>query len=94
MNQANIIFKNAILLTMDKNFTKYEPGAIAISNDKILAVGGSYNLQEHVGPFYYAADRNFNESARTNYNARLIFIPTKNNIYTANIDKWTVKMGE
>ena len=39
MNQANIIFKNAILLTMDKNFTKYEPGAIAISNDKILAVG-------------------------------------------------------
>ena len=63
------------------------------TENKILAVGGSYNLQENDGPFYYAADRNVAESSRPNYGARLMFIPTKNGIYTANISKWTAKMG-
>ena len=62
------------------------------SENKILAVGGSYNLQENDGPFYYAADRNVSDSARHNYNARLMFIPTKNSIYNSNIEKWTAKM--
>lgn len=63
------------------------------SENKILAVGGSYALQENNGPFYYAADRNVSESARPNYGARLMFIPTINNIYNANIEKWNIKMG-
>ena len=36
---ADIIFKNAILLTMDVSLSIYEPGAIAIQGDHILAVG-------------------------------------------------------
>src|SRR4030043_1358425 len=36
---AEIIIKNSILLTMDPNLTTYEPGAIAIQGDQILAVG-------------------------------------------------------
>ncbi len=36
---ASIILKNAILLSMDANLTIYEPGALAIQADKILAVG-------------------------------------------------------
>ena len=36
---AEIIIKNSILLTMDANLTIYEPGAIAIQGDQILAVG-------------------------------------------------------
>ena len=63
------------------------------NENKILAVGGSYALQENDGLFYYAADRNVSESSRPNYGARLMFIPTKNNIYNTNIEKWNTKMG-
>src|SRR4030042_6108429 len=38
-HNADIILKNAILLTMDTNLTTYEPGAVAIRGDKILSVG-------------------------------------------------------
>ena len=43
--------------------------------------------------FYYAADRNVEDSARTNYGARLMYIPTKNAIYQANINKWKALQG-
>ena len=36
---ADLIFNNSILLTMDENLTIYEPGAIAIQGNQILAVG-------------------------------------------------------
>lgn len=64
-----------------------------VTGNRVLAIGGSYNLQEDVGPFYYAADRAISESSRHNYGARLMFIPTKNDIYTTNIAKWTTKAG-
>ena len=38
-HSADYILKNAILLTMDANLTIYEPGAIAIQGDQILAAG-------------------------------------------------------
>lgn len=38
-HDADIILTNAILLTMDSNLTIYEPGAIAIRDDLILAAG-------------------------------------------------------
>ena len=67
---------------------------IAHTNEnKILAVGGSYNSGDDNGAFYYAADRNVNDSIRNNFSARLMYIPTKNSTYTANISKWTTKMG-
>ena len=39
MNSAEHILKNAIILTMDDEYHLYEPGAIAIGGDRILAVG-------------------------------------------------------
>ena len=61
--------------------------------NRVLAIGGSYNLQDDVGPFYYASDRNISESSRYNYGTRLMFIPTKNLTYTSNLAKWNTKMG-
>ena len=64
-----------------------------LNNTNVIATGGSYGFREECGPFYYAADRRANETARYNYGAKLLFIPTKNNIYTANIAKWNTYMG-
>jgi len=36
---ADIILSNALVLTMDQNFTQYFPGAVAVKGDAILAVG-------------------------------------------------------
>jgi 5-methylthioadenosine/S-adenosylhomocysteine deaminase len=43
-HEADIILKNAILLTMDANLTIYEPGAIAVQADYILAVGDEADI--------------------------------------------------
>jgi 5-methylthioadenosine/S-adenosylhomocysteine deaminase len=45
-HSADIILKNAILLTMDANLSLYEPGAIAIQSDHILAVGNEVDICE------------------------------------------------
>jgi 5-methylthioadenosine/S-adenosylhomocysteine deaminase len=37
--ESDIILKNSILLTMDTNLSIYEPGAVAIRGDQILAAG-------------------------------------------------------
>ena len=39
MKQADIILKNAIILTMNDKFQVYDRGAVAISADKIIAIG-------------------------------------------------------
>ncbi len=39
MTQADLILKNAIVLTMDLDYSQYDPGAIAIKGNSILAVG-------------------------------------------------------
>ncbi len=36
---ADIIFTNALVLTMDEKLTQYEPGAVAVLGDSIIAVG-------------------------------------------------------
>jgi len=64
-----------------------------LNNTMILVHGGSYGFKEECGPFYYGADRRLDATARTNYGARLIFIPTKNAIYNANISKWNNLRG-
>lgn len=64
-----------------------------VNENKILAVGGTYEYKENNGMFYYAADRNVEDSARTNYGARLMYIPTKNAIYQTNINKWKALQG-
>ncbi len=37
--EADVLLKNAIVLTMDEDFHQYEPGAVAVSGENILAVG-------------------------------------------------------
>ena len=42
---ADILLTNAIVLTMDENFNLYEPGAVAVVGDSILAVGLEVELK-------------------------------------------------
>ena len=37
--KVNFLLTNAIVLTMDGEFHQYEPGAVAIRDDKIVAIG-------------------------------------------------------
>jgi 5-methylthioadenosine/S-adenosylhomocysteine deaminase len=46
-HKADIILKNAILLTMDNNLSIFEPGAIAIQDDHIIAVGEELDICDH-----------------------------------------------
>lgn len=39
MEKVDLILKNAIVLTMDKQFNLYEPGAVAVTGDKIIFAG-------------------------------------------------------
>ena len=64
-----------------------------LNGTKSIATGGSFGYKEECGPFYYAADRAATETARVNYGAKIMHIPTKNAIYTENIAKWTTYMG-
>ena len=64
-----------------------------LNNEMILATGGSFGYKDDCGPFYYAADRTSETCSRNNYGAKLLYIPTKNATYTANIAKWNTYMG-
>ncbi len=39
MQKVDLILKNAIVLTMDKDLNQYDPGAVAVKGDSIAAVG-------------------------------------------------------
>ena len=43
---ADIILSNALVLTMDQNFTQYFPGAVAVKGDAILAVGDEDEIKK------------------------------------------------
>lgn len=44
--QVDILFVNAIVLTMDGKLNQYDPGALAVSGDKIVAVGPEAELKK------------------------------------------------
>ena len=44
--QVDKLLINAIVLTMDNNYTRYEPGGIAIAGDSILDVGMESKLRQ------------------------------------------------
>ena len=43
---ADLLLKNAALLTLDEQFHQYEPGALAVAGDSILAVGPEQQIVE------------------------------------------------
>ena len=44
MKKSDVIFKNAIVLTMDEDYLIYNPGAVAVKGDSILAVGDEQKI--------------------------------------------------
>ncbi len=44
--EADLLLTNAVLLTMDKDFTQFEPGALAIKGDLILAAGAETEINK------------------------------------------------
>lgn len=44
--KADLLLTNAIVLTMDADFNRYEPGALAIKGDSILAAGPEAEIKE------------------------------------------------
>ena len=55
-------------------------------------LGGTWESNTEAGPFYYGCDREI-DYYKFSFGANLMFIPAKNDIYTANINKWNSKMG-
>lgn len=53
----------------------------------IVVSGGSWSFGESNGPFYYGCDKLPSDTSYKSYGARLMFIPTKNSIYTDNLAK-------
>ena len=49
---VDLLLTNAIVLTMDEDFNQYEPGAVAVRDDKIVAAG----LQEALVEEFHAKD--------------------------------------
>ena len=64
----------------------------SLNGETVLIAGGSWGFEESNGPFCYGSDRAPVESAQKSYSARLMYKPTKNDTYTANIAAWTAKM--
>lgn len=46
MKQADVIFKNAIVLTMDEDYRIYDPGTVVVKGDSIVDVGNQEELLE------------------------------------------------
>lgn len=55
-------------------------------------IGGTWESDVEAGPFYYGCDREIGYY-KFSFGANLMFIPTKNDTYTTNINKWNSKMG-
>ena len=63
-----------------------------LNNYNVACCGGPWHFEERDGMFYYSCDQNITMAARS-FGARIMFIPTKNTVYTNNIAKWTAKRG-
>jgi len=46
MTKVNTILTNAIVLTMDEDFNMYDPGAVAVKGDSIVAVGPAEEITQ------------------------------------------------
>ena len=59
----------------------------ALNGENLIAIGGVYNSGDGAGLFHYGADIGIRTAIRS-FNGRIMFTPTKDEIYTANIAKW------
>ncbi len=50
MKKVDILLTNAIVVTMDADYQIFEPGAVAIATDSIVAVGLASDLETHYSP--------------------------------------------
>ena len=55
---------------------------------RMIVQGGGWSFEDSDGPFYYGCDKQPSDSTYKSYGARLLYLPTKNETYTANITKW------
>ena len=44
--KVDVLFTNAIVLTMDENLNQYDPGAVAVKGDSIIAVGPEAQIKK------------------------------------------------
>ena len=63
-----------------------------LNNTNMAFIGGSSTSTESAGLFDYSFDGN-STSTLGQINARIMFVPTKNSIYTNNITKWQSHYG-
>ena len=63
-----------------------------LNGTHVVVHGGMWNTTNKGGPFSYGCDRT-NTNSFKSYSARLMYVPTINNIYTANYQAWLAKMG-
>ena len=64
----------------------------ALNSTNIVLVGGSNSAAETAGLFDYGCDKDITATLNRT-NARIMFVPTKNSIYTNNITKWQSHYG-
>ena len=64
----------------------------ALNGTNLFGIGGLYSSGDGAGPFNYSADVAANATLRY-FNGRIMFIPTKNATYEANINKWRQHYG-
>ena len=64
-----------------------------LNTTNICGIGGTWTSGDSAGPFYYVCDHSIVETILNTYGARLMFIPTRNETYLANITKWTTYIG-
>lgn len=64
-----------------------------LNSIRTVVFGGSWAFEDSNGLFYYGCDKMPTNTMFKSYGARLMFVPTKNSIYTANIVKWQKEVG-
>lgn len=70
----------------------YYWAATNVNGINICKVGGLWYWEQQDGLFNYASDNKPADNSHSK-NARLMFVPTKNSTYRANVNKWKNKMG-
>lgn len=64
----------------------------SLNDTNLVLIGGSNSSADSAGLFDYGCDKKINVNLNRT-NARIMFIPTKNSIYTNNITKWQSHYG-